>query len=287
VKEASASPRLSNDLGFQTLVGQVNKKVPDIFGRIEEWKGGSEVDLQGSLSGLILDAAAYAGSRVFESYCEKFEGPLKASMRAEFSKGGDPWWKYSTEIEGKLVLRYAKGATGDAASVSGQFEGAARSFKIWENAGKVLFPELMPKGALVARVIRPPIGTPYIQTQGMVAAQVLTPASFYIPVEGTIVGKKLTLRLLTANIDFTTATARGVYVFFGPGTLNVPLTTTFTLPYKDARWILKSALGEQTEFEVKTVGTKMSIDRTAKVEKPGSSNTATYTIDLQACNPGC
>ena len=288
VKEASASPRLSSDLGFQTLVGQVNKKVPDIFGRIEEWKGGNGVDLQGSLTGLMLDAAAYAGTRVFNSYCEKFEGPMKASMRAEFSKGGDPWWKYSTDIEGKLVLRYAKGATGDAASVSGQFEGSARQFKIWENAGKVLFPELMPKGALVARVIKPPIGTPYIQTEGMVAAQVLTPNSFMIPVEGTIVKNKLTLRLLASNIDFTNATARGVYVFFGPGTLGIPLTTTFTLPYKDAHFILERALGgTQTEFEVKTVGQKMSIERTAKVEKPGSGNTATYTIDMQACNPGC
>lgn len=287
VKEASASPRLSSDLGFQTMVGQVNKKVPDIFGRIEEWKGGSKVDLQGSLSSLVLDAASYAGSRVFESYCEKFEGPVRASMRAEFTKGGDPWWKYSVDIEGKLVLRYAKGATGEAASVSGQFEGSGRSFKVWENAGKVLFPELMPKGAVVARVIKPPIGTPYIQNQGMVAAQVLTPSSFYIPVEGTIVGNKLTLRMLASTIDFTTATARGVYVFFGPGTLNIPLTTTFTLPYKDAHWILKSGLGgEQTEFEVKTVGKKMTIERTASVDKPGNSS-AKYTLNMQACNPGC
>ncbi|MBA3406070.1 MAG: hypothetical protein H0U13_15545, partial [Gemmatimonadaceae bacterium] len=287
VKEASASPRLSSDLGFQTLVGQVNKKVPDISGRFQEWIGGKEVDLQGSLSSLILDGMAYAGSRVFESYCEKFEGPIKATMRAEFTKGGTPWWKYSVDIEGKLVLRYAKGATGEAASVSGQFEGSGRSFKVWENAGKVLFPELMPKGAIVARVIKPPIGSPYIQTQGSVAAQVLTPNSFLIPVEGTIVGKKLTLRMLASTIDFSTATSRGVYVFFGPGTLNVPLTTTFTLPFKDAHWIIKSGLGgEQTEFEVKTAGKKMTIERDAKVDKPGNSS-AKYTLNMQACNPGC
>lgn len=288
VKEASASPGLNGNLGFQTMVGQVNKRVPEMFGKIEEWKGGGGMDMQGSLSSLLLDAASYASARMFESYCEKFEGPVKASMRAEFSKGGDPWWKYSVDIEGKLVLRYAKGATGEAASVSGQFEGSARSFKIWENAGKVLFPELMPKGALVARVIKPPIGSPYIQNQGMVAAQVLTPSSFLIPVEGTIVGTKLTLRMLASTIDFTTATARGVYVFFGPGTLNVPLTTTFTLPYKDAHWILKSGLGgERTEFELKTAGKQMTIERTGKIEKPGSGNTATYMMNLKACNPGC
>lgn len=302
VKQASASPRLSSDQNFQTMVGQVNKKVPDIFGKIEEWKGGGslvektangqkvmrrEIDLQGSATGLLADAAQYAAGKVFDSYCEKFEGPLKASMNAEFTKGGTPWWKYSVDIEGKLVLRYAKGATGAAASVSGQFEGAGRSFKVWENAGQVLFPELMPKGAIVARVIKPPIGSPYIQTEGMVAAQVLTPTSFLIPVEGTIVGKKLTLRMLASTIDFTTATARGVYVFFGPGTLGIPLTTTFTLPYKDAHWILEKGLGgTQTEFEIKTAGKKMTIERTSKVDKPGSAS-AKYTMDLQACNPGC
>lgn len=287
VKEASASPRLSSDQGFQTMVGQVKKLVPDMFGKIEEWKGGAEVDMQGSLAGMMADAAQYAGGRVFESYCQKFEGPLKATMNATFTKGGTPWWKYSVDIEGKLVLRYARGATGEAASVSGQFEGAGRSFKVWENAGQVLFPESMPKGAIVARVIKPPLGTPYIQTEGMVAAQVLTPSSFLIPVEGTIVGKKLTLRMLPATIDFTTATARGVYVFFGPGTLNVPLVTTFTLPYKDAHWILEKGLGgTQTEFEVKTVGKKMTIERSSKVDRPGNS-AAKYTMELQACNPGC
>lgn len=287
VKEASASPRLSSDLNFQTLVGQVNKKGPDLLGKFQEWKGGSSIDMQGSLSSLILDAASYAGARMFASYCEKFEGPVKATMNAEFTKGGTPWWKYSVDIEGKLVLRYAKGATGEAASVSGQFEGSGRSFKVWENAGQVLFPELMPKGAIVARVIKPPMGTPYIQTQGMVAAQVLTPTSFLIPVEGTIVGKKLTLRMLASTIDFTTATARGVYVFFGPGTLGVPLTTTFTLPYKDAHWILEKGLGgTQTEFEVKTAGKKMTIERTSKVDKPGNAS-AKYSFEMQACNPGC
>ncbi len=287
VKEASASPRLNGDFGFQTLVGQVNKKGPDTFGRIQDWIGGKEVDMQGSLSSLILDAASYAAAKVFENYCDKFEGPLKATMNAEFTKGGTPWWKYSVAIEGKLVLRYAKGATGEAASVSGQFEGAGRTFTVWENAGKVLFPELMPKGAIVARVIKPPIGTPYIQTQGMIAAQVLSPTSFLIPVEGTIVGKKLTLRMLASTIDFTTATARGVYVFFGPGTLNIPLTTTFTLPYKDAHWIIEKGLGgTQTEFEIKTSGKKLTIDRSSKVDRPGAS-AAKYTMDLQACNPGC
>ena len=119
------------------------------------------------------------------------------------------------------------------------------------------------------------------------AAQVLTPTSFYIPVEGTIVKNKLTLRMLASTIDFTTATARGVYVFYGPGTLNVPLATTFTLPYKDAHWILQSGLGgTQTEFEIKTEGSKMTIERASSVDKPGEAS-AKYTMNLQACNPGC
>jgi len=187
-------PKYKDDAGYAFAVGQTFKLVPGIEGGIAA---------TGTMAfTLAFDLAGFASQSLFGKYCEKFEGPLTATMHAEFMKNGLRWWTYGTAIEGRLVLRYAKNDQPDeAVRVNGELVGSATNFEMRENAAEVLFPDVMVGKQVVYRRLVTPIGRPYSEVGGKIVAS-SGPSSFRIPVEGELVGTRLALRLSAATHDF-------------------------------------------------------------------------------------
>lgn len=277
-------PKYKDDAAYAFMVGQTFKLVPG-------FETGISISATTAFT-LAFDVTGFASQVLFSKFCEKFEGPLTATMYAEFMKNGLRWWTYDVAIEGRLVLRYAKNdQPGEAVRVNGELVGVATGFKMRENAAEVLFPDVMVGKQVVYRRLVTPVGRPYNDVEGKIAAS-SGPSSFRIPVEGELVGTRLDLRLSAATHDFDGAVARGMYAIAGPKTLGIPLFTNFTLPYKGAHWIFTHTLvgdGGVGELPVlvNRAAKTMTIERTVELDRPGSNNTAHYSLRLKACNPGC
>ena len=236
---------------------------------------------------LVTDAAVYVKQKNFDQYCEKIEGPLAATMHAEFFQEKAPWWTYDIALKGKLFLRYAKnGPPGAAVRVTGEFVGSATKFGVWEDALAVLYPVTKKTSTMLRKLIVPP-GVPYVETEGKTMAAG-SPMGFFIPVEGDLVGNKLTLRMLEARSDFSDAVqAQVTYVLMGPMIL-APIIVKYDLPFVKARFLLFRAMSESPlDFPVEVGRGAMRIQRSLKRTRPGQGNTADYTLDIKACNPGC
>jgi hypothetical protein len=258
---------------------------------------------QGTVIGLLSDAAAFAADQVFNAYCERMGGPFQGFMRAEFfaQSTGQMWWNYDIYYSGKLELRYAKGATsGTASAVSGEFIGQATKFTLWENSMRIGFPDLTRSAIMFRRALlpRPQLfmtgssteGTTAgseekaIDVEGKAAATFLKPYSFFVPVEGEIVNNVLTLRIKPATSDYT-AVARVVYVFISPLTF-VPVPTAFELPYKEADFFFKRvSKGAELRFPVVKQGRTLRVDGSAKNNQGNKIAKGTYTLNVKLCNP--
>ncbi len=277
-------PKYKDDAAYAFMVGQTFKLVPG-------FENGISISATTAFT-LAFDVTGFASQVLFSKFCEKFEGPVTATMYAEFMKNGLRWWTYDVAIEGRLVLRYAKNdQPGEAVRVNGELVGVATGFKMSEKAAEVLFPDIMVGKQVVYRKLVTPVGRPYNDVEGKIVAS-SGPNSFRIPVEGELVGTRLDLRLSAATHDFDGAVARGMYAIAGPKTLGIPLFTNFTLPYKGAHWIFTHTLvgdGGVGELPVlvNRAAKTMTIERTVELDRPGSSNTAHYSLRLKACNPGC
>ncbi|MCX7072387.1 MAG: hypothetical protein NTW01_15520 [Gammaproteobacteria bacterium] len=257
-----------------------------------------------SLPSIASDLAAYVAERAFARYCERLAGPFKGGMVAEFKSGeGKPWWRYTIEVEGRLDLRYAKGATGEAVAVKGDFLGQATRFTLWEDALKIGWPSLTAGAVMFKRAVLPrpdlinlltgqrlnPDASlkeeKPIEVEGKAAAVFVKPYSFFVPVEGEIVDGVLSLRRKPATIDYEAA-ARVVYVVVSPlSAMLGPQFTTFELPYKSGGFIIERAFGDGIRVAVKKTAKGFVVDETLKVDKGDGRANGQYRIKLKLCNP--
>ena len=280
---AHVSGALSDDPGKQFLFSETIKTSTSFCEGPSGW-------LKATV-GLAVDVAGFCTQQVFAKYCEKYEGPFTASLHAEFDRGGSLWWKYDTQLDGTLTLRYAKTmVAAQAVHVQGEFRGSGTRFTCWENALPVLYPDLMKDTAArkFHRIILPD-ALPQPEFEGKMAAT-LVPTAFFIPVEGDIVDNRLTLRLKPATVDFNeNLAAHVINVVFSPMLL-VPKIVAFDLPYKQAHFILMRATSE------KPLEIPVTIDRAKKIAVVSqdyqrtvnpSGAKANYKLSLKACNPGC
>lgn len=258
-----------------------------------------------TLPGLAADASAYLTQQLFGRYCERFEGPMQAELDATFfhttiEQGKQAWWRYKLRLEGKLTLRYAKQAPGSAVRLKGEFIGQATHFETHENALAVLFPKLASSTVKLAKVVDP-VGVPYEfrpEGEGKVFSTALVPNTFFIPVEGDMIetrpsakgqssGAKLSLRLGPATVDLD-ANAHVVYLMVSPLTQGLPTWTSFSLPFKPARFVIMRAMnGDAADFEVNRQGDKLLAGKTFKNERGGDEAKGVYSMTLKICNPGC
>ena len=126
--------------------------------------------------------------------------------------------------------------------------------------------------------------------EGGILPSLTSPTSFYVPVTGQLVGNTITVALQPARSDFVDAYAKAhtVYAITAPTTLGIPIWGHFALPYSNAHFILDHLVSHSTNtFTIVRNGEKMIIDRHTDKTLPGPGNSATYTMDLKACNPEC
>lgn len=251
---------------------------------------------QDTLLGKLSEVAAWLAGKAFDRYCERFSGPFKAAMQAEFLNKNltEKWWEYSIQIKGQLELRYAKGGVaGAATTVNGEFAGQATHFTFKEDAIRVGFPGLMAGAVLFKRALIPKpwlFGAPPpnedkpLELEGKAAAVMVKPYGFSVPVQGELVDEVLTLRVGAAAHDYT-ATARVVYVIISPHSI-VPVVTGFELPFKDAGFmLLRASKGEPLKLKVRRSGKNLSASDSFKNEKGNAVAKGKYQLDLKLCNP--
>lgn len=251
------------------------------------------LDPLGATVGLANDLAQFAAQQAFNSYCEKFEGPVHAVFRAEFDHEGAVWWKYDVTLAGKLTIRFAKAArSGAAIAFTGQIEGNATSFKLWEDA--VAITPALRRNVLFRQSFAPPAIPPKAVAAAEEAgtlARMGTPGYFRIPVEGEIIGEKVTLNILPALNDFSDLVkGRAFYVFFEP-ILPVPYFSQIEFPVQKAHFILSRGMMEKSEYNIvankaaKASEIKRDFTRDWKSEK--GDIRIKWNVGVRACNPKC
>lgn len=241
--------------------------------------------------GFLNDLIQFGVQEYFGVYCEKFEGPVKALFHLEFFEGNEKWLAYDIQLEGMLFLRYEKGAgSGKGIPVTGEFEGNATGFSIWEN---LLVVESWARPYTVFRAAIPPVPDPYIAELGklgrLAASKLpLGTHGFFVPVKGLLEGNKLALSFEEARQDHT-AKAKVVYILMEPA-LPIPHVASLEFPYQSAHYILTRATRMEPVFEV-TVDKANKVSRIQRTftrdEEKAGSWLVKFRMEVQACNPGC
>jgi hypothetical protein len=290
-KLASAIPAsLKTNPGYKLAVSEIKKFLPQIIaGDAETTK---LLTMGAKLAG---DALAFGNDQLFSKYCQKFTGEFTATMTAHFyskstNADGMPieWWSFSTAIKGVMTLRYPREAEGKAVQMTGQFEGGATKFTYKEDIfNSVLFGRMI-KGGIVHKVDIAPLATD--NGEGGALNSLQSPTSFYVPMTAQLVGNTITVALQPARTDFNDSytKAHTVYVVAAPTTLGLPIWGHFAMPYMNAHFIFDHLVSNSTNtFEVTRAGEKLVIDRKTDKTLPGPGNSATYTMEMKACNPEC
>jgi hypothetical protein len=250
----------------------------------------------GVLQKQIFSLATYAGSRVFEKYCQEFRGPVKGGMEVEFYKDGITWWSYSTLIEGELILRYPKDANATSVRLTGEFLGNAKKFASKDEAIRVQFPGLS-YGTIIKQIRLEPLATDnnplnvdFIQQPitkgGAITRYFFQPAFFRVPVKAEMTGDTIRLELQPATVDFDDLSTKVINIA-GPVLSLQPALITYVLPYKGAHFILFRAMNDgPIEFTIKRDQSSMRIERLLERTRTTAMNKGRYKVDIKACNPG-
>ena len=279
---------------YKFVVAESKRFLPGAVDGLGERNGSLHLFTQ--VTALAGDIVAYANEQLFAQYCEKFEGPFTATMEAHFYAKPQPdgrspeWWSFTTTIAGTMTLRYPKSAAGKAVALSGQIEGGATRFTYKENVFDGDLFGKMAKGGIVHLIDVPPAATD--DASGGMVKSLTSPTAFFIPVTGQFANGAISLTLGDARADFnpTYTVAHTVYVVIAPSTLMLPVYGHFSLPYKDAHWVVYSAMNFKDGTPVLTVSSTanaMKVDRTFDTQHPGAQNLGHYTMHLTLCNPGC
>ena len=235
--------------------------------------------------GLINDIAQLQTAKVFDHYCERFEGPVDGNFGIKFINDLDLFWSYNITLKGKLSLRYAKQSQpNEPVHFTGQLEGNATNVDIKENFISIN-PKLKP--FLIARRAYSPVTVPYVEDFGTFA-RMATPGYFRIPVEGEMNNGKLSLKWLPATNDFSKAFAgKALYIFV----FAVPVITIVDLPLQNAAFIFSRAMGNTPTFDVvlDAAKTSQTVTRvfTRNYDDPKGEFAIAMKINVKACNPGC
>ncbi|MGH7584839.1 MAG: hypothetical protein ACREMH_01180 [Gemmatimonadales bacterium] len=246
---------------------------------------GGGMGLVGAMPGLILDVIQYLKKEAFDRYCEKFEGPLTITYVAEaFTRSGEPMFDYTTRIDGRLLLLYPKGASGDAISLRGYVEGAGR-FKVGGNPAPIS--RLAPGPTLYFTTKSPPGGR-YWSELGR-PNQALLPHTFRIPVEGILAGDSIVLNLRAADHDFgPLIQGKLVWVIMPTGGL-WPEVVAPTFRLQRAHPIIERALRKRPVLQVLQGPNGLLAEGTfvRDSSQPSGTARARTRMTIQACNPGC
>lgn len=270
------------------VIASIFKSIPDVLG--------GPIGLFKIAVGLTTDLAAYVAQQYFARYCEKFEGPVLGTMSAEYLRDGVAWRKFTQRIVGRLTVRYAKAENqGDAVRVTGEFVGRGTEFTNWDDAIPILFKKLAGMIQVFRRTVMlvlEPVGVDVADAQGQVA-NALGPAGFRIPIEGELIGQKLTLRILPATVDMSNLSAK-IICFVGSPTILGVVKNNYELEFHTAHHMISAAVSSfspqdsvQLDVVVDAKKKVITLEREFKGTRGKRTGRAfgQYTLSIKATNP--
>ena len=257
----------------------------------------------GNIEHVSLDAGTIVGAlnrylgkkaeQTMSQYCVQFTGPVKAHMHAQFFQDGIKWWEYSFDLTAQLTVHYPRDASGDVIPLRGRLEGFGHHFRLWEDALRVQYPKLM-ASAVQRKFLFMPVGLngggdslgAQYTAEGSVFGRIVTPNSFFFEVTGTATKDRLTLTIGASRADMDPQ-ARVVVIMVPVLSAGWPAWTTYTLPFKNAHFVFERASDSDYEIPLTTIGKTIRGRKTFSNKREKPEARGEYTVDIQACNPGC
>ena len=246
--------------------------------------------LTGSVPGLMVDLANYVTKDLYTSMCTRYEGPFTGSLNIEFYTDGnnrDPYWEYTVEIGGKLILSEPKAFSGKPGStMRGRFDGAAIGYKVWEDALKIN-PKLKTQMAF-HKLIAPPPSIPLPPDEmGAVFNTAAHPLGFQVGVSAVRKGDQIIVNFDEAAIrDMNPKFNRGllIYVFIAG---MIPAPVYQTLPMQDAHYILSRGMRKNAVLKLSTKGKEQHLTGNFVRKEDTGDILLNWKVDVDICNPAC
>lgn len=215
--------------------------------------------------GFVLDVKTLVGKVLYAQYCTELKGPANLTFTSDFLHKSETYWHYQVTTQGTLTLRYGKEKTGGGAiAVSGEFEGYRVGFKGSEDFTIV---EPVPPGMALLRreLLAPPaINAGAISADLGLAGRTLVPGAYRVKVAGTVVGDKLTLKVVESPYDGLDTGPKAqnfaLWVVLLQPMLPIPVIRRFELPVAPSRVMFVVGLGGSTsEFTLSRAQNKLTL----------------------------
>jgi hypothetical protein len=251
----------------------------------------SKVDAEGLVGKLASaqfagDVLSFVTDILLKMYCGLYTGEMTQTFNFDYKNNGISWWKYGGELKATLNLRYPKsGNTGRVIKMKGSLEGNATKFTFWADPKEAVAEEL--KSAynstqvITILDLKAP-AVPFVSSQvdkagfGAVARGLVTPASFYIPIDAeyNLDSKEIKFFINPAILDFfPTISNRKFFVVIAV----LPLFRWQDFPVEKAFKLVRGSVKDKNFFKMsgEESGTpQFSGTITRKVTDPE------FTIDL-------
>lgn len=246
--------------------------------------------LTGSVPGLMVDLANYVTKDVYTSMCTRYEGPFTGKLSIEFFKDAssrDPYWEYTVEIGGKLILSEPKAFSGKPGStMRGRFDGAAIGYKVWEDALK-LNPKLKTQLAFHKLIAPPPTIPLPPDEMGAIFNTAAHPLGFQVGVTAVRKGDQIIVNFDEAAIrDMNPKLNRAllIHVFIAG---MIPAPNYQTLPMQDAHYILSRGMRKNAVLKLSTKGKEQHLTGNFVRKEDTGDILLNWKVDVDICNPAC
>ena len=258
-------------------------------------------DFVKSPQGLVLTVTQYILELNIGDMCERFVGPIEGTFSVDSTLNGQQFWGYKTYIKGRLILRYeTKYKTGkDPIPLTGEFEGTATKFDVYENL-YVTGGELIQSKIMARFLVKPIAVGDVINWIGLKAGPLpamAIPKYFKVRVTGSYsLNDSVTINIApTGIVDFgKDLHSTAYYVLLPSAIIPIPLVEHFDIHMEDAQYILSRGLRNTSTMKVATgkssKGSLLStIEQTFTREEVVSNGEVTvkWNVNVKACNPEC
>jgi hypothetical protein len=247
-------------------------------------------DLTGSVPGLMIDLANYVTKDLYSSMCTRYEGPFTGSLSIEFFKDDssrDPYWEYTVEIGGKLILSEPKAFSDKPGStMRGRFDGAAIGYKVWEDALKIN-PKLKTQLAF-HKLIAPPSVIPLPPDEfGAVFNTAAHPLGFQVGVTAVRKGDQIIVNFDDAAIrDMNPKFNRALLIHVFVAGM-IPAPNYQILPMENAHYILSRGMRKNAVLKLSTKGKEQHLTGNFTRKEDTGGILLNWKVDVDICNPAC
>ncbi len=254
------------------------------------------VNIKKNSLSIINSSIDFFAGDILSKYCEKYSGKFEALFVAQFYAYKDKWWSYSLRLNGMLNLRYEKSNNAKNIRVSGEFEGNAGDFLVWDD---LLVATPYMKRYVAFHLTLPPLDSIVSGKQaaqnalanefGKMGRYGFGAYAFLIPVHGVINGNKMMLEVGKAVKDYSNK-VKGIawYIMVEPS-MPIPYVMTADLPMVKAHFIIDRAMRGKATFDIKTDNKVSSINKKfTRTEKADNGEyKVNWALHIKACNPFC